>query len=155
MRVWLSCSIGVLLASLAGCATPASAPEEAATRTASVERGLPAQELPPGVCGLFLWDKSDGAFVFFAEEGAPSASAWEDGAAIDIVRVSADGDVYGQTFTEQVFAGDQLAVRLTLVPGEPMEDGFRFPQGALTLDHNDGWRRVVSVGGVRACQPFS
>ena len=144
--------IAGFLASGCASAPPAIAPAMSAA-AATPARGLPAQTLSPGACALFLWDKADGAFVLFAEEGARTAQIWIDGAAAPATRTAFDGAVVGQTFTQQSFAAEGRAVSLSLTPGERIENGNRFPAGILTLSGADGWRVVVSVAGVRACQP--
>ena len=120
-----ACSALVLAASVSSCATRGkSAQPETPAKSVSQDvpdRGLPAQRLLPGQCGLFLWTRGDNpAFVFFQEAGRDTAKALVAESAFDLQLVAANNSLVGEFFTEQTSrsAGDvEATITLTIEPG--------------------------------------
>ncbi len=159
-RISLACSA---LAVLASCATPTSANNQAGqaappsplAQVETPQRGLPAQTLNVGECGLFLWTRREQPeFIFFSKAGSDDALLWIDGEVADLNRVALGGDIFGQQLTEQDFAfGGGRMVELRMEPGEQLVGGQRVPEASLTVIDAEGWRTMIPVAGVTACQP--
>lgn len=153
---------------LAGCASggtnepaPAAAPAPAIASdlvpaTDLVPRsGLGAQALESGECALFLWSKTDpDRFIFFQKAQSGEALMKIGAETARVSQTANRGEIFGQFMTEQGFAapgGEQ--VLLHFEPGEPLEGGQRIASGQLSITSPEGWRTLVPVLGVRACQP--
>jgi hypothetical protein len=62
--------------------------------------------------------------------------------------------VFGEFLTEaeyRVSSGEQ--VKLSILPGEMMENGQRVASGSLVVRDAAGWETVLPVAGLRACMP--
>ena len=44
-------------------------------------------------------------------------------------------------------------LELSLIRGEDVVQGTRFPEGTLKISGGDGWRKVIPVSALAACQP--
>ena len=44
-------------------------------------------------------------------------------------------------------------VELRMEPGEQLVGGQRVPEASLTVIDSEGWRTMIPVAGVTACQP--
>ena len=119
------------------------------------DKGLPAQTLQPGECGLFLWTRREQPeFVFFSGGSSEKALFWNEGAILALKRVRYGGDVFGQQLTEQGFASeDGRDIQLTMTPGDELVSGQRVPVASLQITDSEGWKTMVPVAGVAACQP--
>jgi len=115
---------------------------------------LPAQELAPGECGLFLFAaKPTKRFVFFATASAGTGVMKLNGEMVTLVRTGGEGPVIDQHFTEQTYSapayGLELAVSIELT--STALAGSRVDGGALRLTREDGWSMVVPVAGATTC----
>jgi len=155
-------SIGVL----AGCASappeeqtskPSPTSPAAATKAAQMKmkKGLPAQELQPGECGLFLWTRRESPeFVFFSKAGEETALFWMEGNALTLQRTGVAGTVFGQELTEQFFAlPDGRTMELRMEPGDLLVSGQRVPEASIRVRDDNGWETLIPVAGVTGCQP--
>ena len=117
--------------------------------------GLPTQKLEPGECGLFLWtQKQPRRFVYFAKANEPTAMLGVEDTPETMRQTSVSGGLFGQFMTEQVWMRPSgQSAQLTLVPGQPLENGQRLRSAKLTLESPEGWETIVPVLGLRACQP--
>lgn len=163
MKHALILAFGVTLA-LVGCeTTPELEPEEQravllAQRPAidSVpSSGLGPQEVLGGECGLFLWSKTDvSKFIFFSKALSGQATFAQGEIPIDMIQATAGGDIFGQFNTRMSYLSDDgRELLLTMVPGEMMDGGQRIESGLINLVDAEGWKTVLPVLGVRACQP--
>lgn len=158
--------IGAGLALAACSSRPNPAPPEPAPRAADPhtlvpavnvvpESGLGPQKLAQNECGLFLWNRTDPTqFIFFQREQAGQATMQIGARAVTVAQTINRGQIFGEFMTEQGFAapgGEQ--VLLTVVPGEELQGGQRIEQGKLEITTGEGWRTLIPVVGVRACQP--
>lgn len=118
------------------------------------QRGLPAQTLDIGECGLFLWSVSgDPTFMFFSKATTQSATVLLGDRAETLRQVSTGGDIFGQFMTEQTWrAPSGQAVEVLLEPGEVLLDGQRVSGGRLKVVDAEGWETIIPVAGARACQ---
>lgn len=118
------------------------------------ESGLGPQPLEPKECGLFLWSKTDPSqFIFFEKAQTGRATMKIGPETVEVVQTINRGTIFGQFMTEQGFAapgGEQ--VLLTFEPGEELQGGQRIESGRLTITTGEGWRTLIPVLGVRACQ---
>lgn len=153
-------SSGLVFGALAACATAPVLPEEgvgveAETGDGAQVTSLPAQKLAPNECGLFLWSKTDASrFVFFAKAGAREALFLLDGLPTDLRPVSESGQIFGQFYTQTEYVTEAgRGVSLSYAPGEVLTDGARISDGTIQFTDGAGWRTVLPVLGVRACQP--
>lgn len=115
---------------------------------------LPAQELAPGECGLFLFAaKPTKRFVFFATASAGTGLMKLNGEPVTLVRTSGKGTVIDQHFTEQTYSapayGLELAVSIDLA--STALAGTRVEGGSLRLIREDGWSMVLPVAGATTC----
>ncbi|MBK5911650.1 hypothetical protein CCR85_09140 [Rhodothalassium salexigens] len=156
------------LAALAGCVgeadtSPAPAAGDAATPAAAggvagAERVgmLPAQTLPAGECGLFLWPKQVNArLLLFSLSGEATARLMLDGRERTLPRTAAEGPSYYGQFLRQTFAGDgfEVAVRLVAEPGQGVVNGALVRRASVRVVAEDGWRYVLPAAGLIACEP--
>ncbi len=120
-------------------------------------RELSPQQLKPGTCGLFLWTiGTPRRFVFFSEAASPTAKAYLGESESVLTLVASRGDVFGEFLTEAEYhSAEGMDVRLSIVPGEMLEDGQRVSSGSLVLKDMAGWESVFPVAGLRACMPAS
>lgn len=154
-------TIILVYAALTACASaPAAKPvakvSAAAAAATMPNEGLPPQKLPPGDCGLFLWDMSPPRkFVFFAKASSGDGLVLIGDQPKTLSMATAGGDVFGQFLTIMEFAASAPAqrVRITLKPGEILEGGQRVESGNILFIGADGWETVLPVTGVRACMP--
>lgn len=119
------------------------------------ESGLGPQQLERNECGLFLWNRTEPTqFIFFEKAQSGRATMQIGAEAVEVTQTINRGQIFGEFMTEQGFAapgGEQ--VMLTVVPGEPLQGGQRVEQGKLEIVTPEGWRTLIPVLGVRACQP--
>lgn len=113
---------------------------------------LPPQDLPPGVCALFLFTRgAESRFVAFApSDGAALTLALEDNteilAAAAPLAESADG--FAQTYR----TADGMEARLTATLGDPLPQGRMAPAASLRLAASDGAAQVTPLSGLLACE---
>lgn len=159
-------SISVLITAMAlgACASTDTSSEAPAGNSASAaasagvaraREGLPPQTMEPGECGLFLWTRREQPqFVFFALSGQDTAQYWLEGETIALSRTALGGDIFGQQLTEQDFADSAgRAYQLRMTPGDVLVGGQRIPEATLTMIDPEGWKTLVPLAGVSACQP--
>lgn len=148
---------------LGACATPEAAPKPPPTSANALavagmedaREGLPAQELKIGECGLFLWTRrEDPQFVFFSRSGEETAEYWFQGAQVSLNRTALGGDIFGQQLTEQDFAdASGKSYQLRMTPGDMLVSGQRVPEASMTITDSEGWKTLIPLAGVTACQP--
>ena len=115
---------------------------------------LPAQELAPGECGLFLFAaKPTRRFVFFATASGGTGLMKLNGEMVTLVRTAGTGPVIDQHFTEQVYAAPAYGLTLTVSIDltSTALSGTRVDGGSMRLERQDGWKMVVPVGGATTC----
>jgi len=119
------------------------------------ESGLGPQPLASDECGLFLWSQTDPTqFIFFQKASTGIATMKIGAANVDVTQTANSGAIFGEFMTEQGFAApDGTQVTLNVVPGEPLQGGQRVEAGHLSITTTEGWRTLIPVLGVRACQP--
>ena len=164
MKRSIALSLSGLVLMLAGCETvpsddktvpPTSASAAVAAGLSGVREGLPPQELQVGECGLFLWTRREQPqFVFFSKSGEETAKFWTEGREIALDRTGLGGEIFGQQLTEQDFsdaAGKTYELRMT--PGDLLVSGQRVPEATITVMDAEGWKTLIPLAGVSACQP--
>lgn len=151
---------GLTLSGFSACATQSTPIEASSATQVQSERvasmtGLPAQTLAPNECGLFLWSKTDTSkFIFFAKAGTREALFLFEGLATQLRPVSEGGEIFGQFYTDTSYATEAgREVLLSYDIGETLTDGARISNGTVQFEDEKGWRTVLPVLGVRACQP--
>lgn len=157
MKPSLLAALGLAMLAVSACSSTSDARSNSSARgTSSVpERGLPAQQLAYGSCGLFLWSLSgEPTFTFFSEATTGRATMLIGDRARDLSQTGAGGDIFGQFTTRQVFNSPSTShtVDVQVEPGESLIDGQRVDSGRIKLTDADGWETVIPVSGVRACR---
>jgi len=70
-----------------------------------------------------------------------------------LTNVSNDGELFGPFYTQSRWLfPDGRALRLSVAPGEGIENGQRIPNGVISAENSDGWEVKTPVAGVTACQ---
>jgi hypothetical protein len=114
---------------------------------------LPPQQLEPGRCALFLWDKASRQRIAMLS-ASPTASlrARIDGQLTDLPQASASGSaVMGFAPTARYrSAARQLDVALTILPTG--SGGAVVRDGSLTITESDGSALVIPVAGILGCR---
>lgn len=115
---------------------------------------LPAQNLAPGECGLFLWTKGEPRrFIFFARPATATANLMLSGEQQSLTLIRQGGSLFGQFMTELDYVDPAgLPVDVRIVPGKMVDGGQRIESGRMTLQDDGGWETIVPVVGLRACQ---
>lgn len=167
MEVIRKCLPVILAAGVvAGCAAsgPAPQPVVADTRPASQDAGLsegfdigelPAQDLEPGECGLFLFTaRPTPRFVFFSNAAKATALMKLDGEFVTLARTQTAGEVFDQQYSEQTFVAPAqgLEAKLSLRRGRETLGGSQIDGGSVRLSRENGWNMVIPVGGATACE---
>ncbi len=166
MKLFTGLILSCLLAT--ACASrkesePVAPPVEQAVATSSVvpavsvvpESALGPQSLLRGECGLFIWSQTDQTqFIFFQKAETGVATLQIGSQTVTATQTANRGSIFGQFMTEQGYAapgGEQVLLRVE--PGDDLQGGQRITAGHLTITAAGGWRTVIPVRGVRACQP--
>lgn len=141
---------------LGACASSPDGPQPAGAAPSSMvpERGLPAQTLEIGECGIFLWQVSgEPTFVFFAKSADNAAKMLIGDTPRELILEASGGEIFGQFQTEQTWLSVDTGHRVALAvsPGEPMIDGQQVPRGRISVLNPEGWETVIPVSGVTAC----
>ncbi|MAH92420.1 MAG: hypothetical protein CME99_04510 [Hyphomonas sp.] len=146
-------TVGTL--ALAGCASGAGKAPVPPAPDVPIAGNLPAQDLEPGECGLFLWTQGDPRrFIYFSRAGASTAETMLAEAQQTLAMVRQGGSLFGQFMTEMDYIGPESeSVFLKITPGETVEGGQKISSGRITLLNSGGWETVIPVSGLRACQP--
>lgn len=112
---------------------------------------LPEQELAPGSCALFLWDRASGQRIAMLIPGPPSLRAVIQGRITDLPRDAAEGDtVMGfPAISRYRSAARSYEVRLTILPATT--GGAVVRDGSLTITERDGSALVLPVAGLAGC----
>ncbi|WP_300381611.1 hypothetical protein [Henriciella sp.] len=141
----------------------ATAPAPATSQTSDLlpavnavpESGLGPQNLESGQCGLFIWNKTaPDQFIFFARSQTGQATFKVGGETVTGTQIINRGSIFGEFMTEQGYtAPDGAQVVLNVRPGQVLQGGQRIEGGRMTITTTEGWRTVIPVLGVRACQP--
>ncbi len=164
MRLVLLCLI-VLLSGCASLGLPGADAEPDGERAAGTQNPgetpvigtLPPQRLEADECGLFLWSR-DGRrrLVYVGRPALGEARMVIGGDQVLLIRTALSGTtVLGQS-SEESYSVDGLSMtvglRLVLGRDGAVSGGAVVPQGTISLIGEDGWRTVLPVGGLIACQ---
>lgn len=116
---------------------------------------LPAQELRPGECGLFLFvARPTPRFVFFSNAAKATALMKLDGELVRLARSETAGEVFDQQYSEQVFIAPAQGIeaKLSIRRGRKSTGGSRIDGGSIRLSRENGWNMVLPVAGATACE---
>ena len=156
MTVRLAVAGMIVVFALAGCVSTSPDPVSSQEQPSEVpQRGLPAQNLEIGECGLFLWSVSgEPTFMFFSKATTSSGLILLGEEPEPLTQVSAAGDIFGQFMTEQVWRTSSTgqSIEVFLEAGEALLDGQRVSSGRLTVADAEGWETIIPVAGARACR---
>ena len=131
---------------VAGAAEPWSEPDYVVS--------LPAQQLSPGQCGVFLFEaRAPNRFVMFEDEAARSSKIVHAGEVHEIRFADQPGAFLpGEEFRRVYPAQDgSLSFVLSGRVGENTGGGRRLEGVILTVRQPDGTRTVRPLAGVRRC----
>lgn len=142
------------LAFLCACTTT----QKEAPRPAQPEKtetSLPAQDLEPGECGLFLWTAQEPhRLIFFRKADSASADGILSSKRTTLSVVAERGTIFGQFLTDVDYRSDDgQSVIVSLVPGEQVEDGQRTKSAEIRVRTSDGWETIIPASGLTACLP--
>ena len=115
---------------------------------------LPAQRVPPGSCGLFLWaNMPDRALVFYSDNATSTGAIQLDGQQIILPRSEAMGETRLGQFLRQTFENDQLLVAVSFHAEvrEGLSKGAIVREGTLRIEEKSGWEIVAPVAGLIGC----
>ena len=140
---------------LAGCASGTGTAPVAPAPDVTIAGNLPAQDLSPGECGLFLWTQGDPRrFICFSKAGASTAETMLAETQQTLAMVRQGGTLFGQFMTEMDYISPESeSVSLRISPGETVEGGQKISSGRIIILNSGGWETVIPVSGLRACQP--
>ena len=114
---------------------------------------LPPQQLEPGRCALFLWDKASRQRIAMLS-ASPTASlrARIDGQLIDLPQASASGSAVMGFAPNARYrsAARQLDVAVTILPTG--SGGAVVRDGSLTVTEADGSALGIPVAGILGCR---
>ena len=142
---------------MAGCETISSAggakKSGSILSKASHESRLPAQNLAPGECGLFVFRRDDArSFTLFARED--TGAKLFDGQERALVQTAKSGTPYDQQYPVQSFVTNQgMRVDLTLSDPQVLDQGTRYTNGLLEQTRPDGWTLKIPVAALSICLP--
>lgn len=140
----LSCLI------LASCASISELAEPVTEKLTS----LPAQNLEPGECGLFVWTSgAERRFILFSQTGTGAGVWFSEGAIQNLSIGSQSGLLANGQFPKTTYVtpeGTNLSA--SLEDREAITDGTRFKSGTLKITAKDTWERVTPIVGLSACQ---
>lgn len=165
--------MAVGLALLAGCVTqpsePASPAQPAASSTTTTAAPppdillnetrigvLPARELLPGECGMFLFTpRPTPRFVFYANAARSMAEMQVEGQPAALTLTLNDGTALGQFFSETTYVSPTLGLSAEVVikDARPVEGGYEIGAGSIQLLNSEGWTVVIPVAGATTCEP--
>ncbi|WP_164158125.1 hypothetical protein [Sandarakinorhabdus rubra] len=113
---------------------------------------LPQQELAPGQCALFLWDRASGRRIAMLQANPPILRLAIDGRSTDLPRETAEGTaVMGfAPISRYRSASRSYEVRLTILPATV--GGAVVRDGSLTIAQENGDSLVLPVAGLAGCQ---
>lgn len=112
---------------------------------------LPPQQLEPGRCALFLWDRASRQRIAMLSPTPASLRARIDGQIVDLPQASASGTaVMGFAPSARYrSASRQFDVALTILPTGT--GGAVVRDGSLTITEADGSALVLPVAGILGC----
>ncbi|MBI1338681.1 hypothetical protein GC169_00510 [bacterium] len=116
---------------------------------------LPAQSMKSGVCGLFLWSKTERpVFILFATERPGEAKIKVDGRERRLPLTLTGGAQVSGHFERQTFSDRGMSLELDLAfdLDRPMQDGAVLKRGVLKSRDSNGFESIVPVGGMIGCQ---
>jgi hypothetical protein len=137
-------------------ASGAAQPSRGAVAAAGgIVESLPAQTLPAGKCGLFLWTQDEPRhFILFYPAGGVSAEAILNSRQEKLTLESQGGEIFTQFMTQMTFRRtDGGPVKLSIEPGEMIDGGRRVPAARMISQDPDGWEIITPLAGLAACQP--
>lgn len=112
---------------------------------------LPPQQLAPGQCALFLWDRASGKRIAMLGRTPPILRLQQDGRTVDLPADTRSGDeVLGFAPASRFrVAGRIYDVQLTILPAAA--GGAVVRDGSLTITEADGSAVVLPVAGLAGC----
>ncbi len=112
---------------------------------------LPPQQLAPGQCALFLWDRASGRRIAMLGHTPPILRLQRDGRALDLPVEARDGEaVMGFAPNSRFRQANRIYdVRLTILPATA--GGAVVRDGSLTITEADGSAVVLPVAGLAGC----
>ncbi|NBR79928.1 MAG: hypothetical protein EBT71_07865 [Alphaproteobacteria bacterium] len=147
-------ALSVLL--VTACASPSEPnislapfdPEQAVTAQ------LPAQDLQPGGCGLFLWGTGNGRPLQFFQHAKTGKVDMPFRPGAKITRLSADELIVEGFFARQSFQMDELRVDVDLRAGEGRNvlRGIPISAGQIGFTEPSGRQTYLSVIGLFGCR---
>lgn len=158
MAAVLKSALAAVAAAAALIGTAVAAPDTRQTLQAGDVRfeALPPQELPRGRCGLFLWARTTSPMLLMTVMGEEDSAARvrTDGSQRSLPRTQFEGTpVHGQ-FERQTFSDGRLTLEVDLHFDEtrPIRDGAIIRDGVVRVVNRAGWKTILPVGGLVACQ---
>lgn len=145
-------SAGLVLAACATSPRRSTVPE---TLRGPALASLPAQNLEPGECGMFLWSfQTPHNLIFFRKAGESTAISVLTGVEVPLKVTSESGKVFGQFMTETIYqTAKGEPVRIVIVPGELIQDGQRTQSAEIRFQTREGWETIIPASGLSACIP--
>ena len=142
----------IALIACSGCSSTPDKELPVVEENETAHKGLAAQNLTDGDCGLFLWSKTDAStFVFFHRAGETDALIYDDGE-VKLSNIANDGVLFEQFYSQSQWEyPDGRMLRLSIEPGEEINGGKRIPGGVISAENKDGWEVKTPVAGVTAC----
>jgi hypothetical protein len=114
--------------------------------------------IPSGSCGLVLWARSGSRVApIFRSIGATDAVMKIEGAEVPLSLVQQSGELRlglraQQTYRSAEGAAAVVTVQNRLTWGQPFPGGIYVERGAITVEGEDGWSRVLPVAGIAGCK---
>lgn len=112
---------------------------------------LPPQQLAPGQCALFLWDRASGKRIAMLGRTPPVMRLQLDGRALDLQAETRAGEAVMGFAPNSRFrsAARTYDVQLTILPATA--GGAVVRDGSLTITEADGSAVVLPVAGLAGC----
>jgi len=115
---------------------------------------LPAQRVPPGSCGLFLWaNMPERTLVYYSDNKTAESHIQLDGRQVALPRFEASGGSLLGHFFRQSFKNEQLLLTVSFKAEikEGLNQGAIVRGGALRIQETSGWEIVAPVAGLIGC----
>ncbi len=145
--------VGTALIGLSACASVDKDIEPSPLSDNAADRLAP-RTLNPGDCGLFVFSIDQDPRLILFSDNIDNRAAWTEGQGeMQLIITERGGEPALGQFPEQNFTlPDGRTLDLTLVAGEEVDAGTRFPRGTLKLSTEEGWNKVIPVTALAACQ---
>lgn len=115
---------------------------------------IPAQQVPPGECGLFLWAKREDAPLIMFQRSNGATLMRVDGSLQGLERQSTEDQIALQFYRNQQFALGDMAIKVTVTPEQTrtLQQGLKLPGGSISITTQSGWSAAIPVAGAIGCQ---